>query len=1803
MGCCSFIEDAIKDVGYKIDDEIIQPIIDVTEDAIDWAVDEIVDPVVDMGQDILEAAGEDPLKTIATIAAIATGNIHLIPLIDGAAVLADGGDLEDAAKAAAISYVASAAGSAVGTAASATATEALGASVSASTAATVSNIVKAGTKSATTALVYGQDPLKAFVTGGANAFVAASLGKISETMTEKFGDSFEDLNDGVKDSIYAGVSAEISGGALSPEQLSNVIMKNAAIGGTMSKFLQENAGFTDVQASILTNAVTSAVTKTILGNPDAAGEAFFNSISAAGAEALKTVIDKPVNTAIDKVSGAYKTTEEKALALDEKTKAYNKIINDISVTENAHNELLDELNGKITKQDELKQKYLDQKAILDDAKNIMSSDNPYSAEFVNNMKDAVNEAADAYNTFKDNLATDYEVSYKPALDAYNKTHADYIAQLPDAKTEFDTASSEYDTSLKYMNTKYEDFDETLKPATAAINKAIALSLSNDFDEDAYKAYHGLDADTDVYGHFLENSQKLPTNATGMATMLDKFHDTVLKQSLANKGINVENLNPEQLQAALDYVVKEIKNPEAITSIDFEDFSNELKTIASLTSGEVVKTYPKGEGVSAVDIANGDAKLVNVNNEYVWQKPEFVDGKLGGIYDALTGETNYYKEIMFNGLAKSVPEDAVLTKDAEGNVTKIEYPSGSGLISEETLPPVSLPDLIKKKVDAGENIPSGFMGAVLDLGSAAGKLLDEYVGTPIYDASKKVYDAYVSEGAKDVIENTASIIGGATGETLKAISGLAVLAGSNPNNSLGKFADNLISASGDLRSEEYANALGEIDNAMADYDKQWREDNPGQEPSTAKKVLLKAQAIYGAAWDNPVEFLSEYVVKEIIQEVPLLLVSGGVGNIAKKGLLEAGEAYATKIATKASLGTALTLDATEAFGGTAAGAFDEAYATAIKTGMSEQEATDYAIDIAQAAGTTAVITLAATAGIGGQALAKSVLGDKVDDVSTGAFNTLFKKIKEGGTVTVKEGVTESIEEGLPQLITGMSLAMIDPTYDVAGNVTGSAILGKLTGAGTSGGIYTGNAVADALMSVNSNVINAVGNASDSTAAAAALADIGITDNVILNNILNTSYDTQYVSTAEAAKAFENQNPDYIPTEAEIESFVSNRPDSEVASLVAGYIDKRYLDIDEIKAAAEASGITLTDEQAEKFVGQNPDETEALNAVIEEIENKSLFYTDADGNNVFAGYYPNMGDSTEVPVTPRPGGENRPPLIIEDKPSSGEVPDGLTPPPAGSITSPVMVDYVNEITGETYSAPNSGYTPVEGSGWVVKPPASGTFPVEDVSDRPPPLSGPGSPGYQPIPTPINPNQPPLLDGADDPALITPPPTPIGDDANFPILTEPVDDPLTADDVKDIIDTAIDNLPESASPEDVSSAIEDALAGMNNLSDADVSSAIEDALAGMNNLSSEDVQDIVDEATGINTEAISDLETSLTELIEKNNGDVSAALSELATAMNVGEANILEELGTTEANLTEKFEAGISGVEESVSNLETSLTELIEENNGDVTAALDELADNLGTTEANILEELGTTEANLTEKFETGISGVEESIGGLEGDVSELSNNLAALGLDVDTIADLIGKPAYKVTETDVDFVIDLIAQENVSEELTMQYDVTGDGIVDINDQNMLSDKLQGNDVTFADTSMFNPATGLYLQQEQDTDAVTDMITDMNTQINTQTNQQNFAEFQKLLAESDDIGGQRVDVKSGDKVKLDYLYDIGGESIFATPQQESMFGSPFGQRDAMQPANQPLRPFSRASGFAQGGQVEDENDMLLRILGETQ
>ena len=209
--------------------------------------------------------------------------------------------------------------------------------------------------------------------------------------------------------------------------------------------------------------------------------------------------------------------------------------------------------------------------------------------------------------------------------------------------------------------------------------------------------------------------------------------------------------------------------------------------------------------------------------------------------------------------------------------------------------------------------------------------------------------------------------------------------------------------------------------------------------------------------------------------------------------------------------------------------------------------------------------------------------------------------------------------------------------------------------------------------------------------------------------------------------------------------------------------------------------------------------------------------------------------------------------------------------------------------------------------------------------------------------------------------------------------------------------------------------------------------------------------------------------------------------------------------------------------------------------------------------------------------------------------LSNQLTETELNLDTdiqnVANLVGKPSFDVTQADIDFVIDLIAQENISSELITQYDVTGDGIVDINDQTLLETTLQSDNTTI-------PATGMYLQQEQDTETTMDTLADMNTNIQTNAQQTALRDLASLEQQGA-FKGAKTTVSSVDPMNIDYLYDFN--SVFANPSQESLFASPYSTTTRNKPANNSMGPTPMASEFAKGGQVEDENDMLLKLLGE--
>jgi len=96
---------------------VVEKTVDVVGDALEDTWDVVVDAAdwtVDTAKGVVQGALDDPIKTIAQVAAVATGQYYLLPAIAAADVAAAGGDIKDIAKAAAISYATQAVAAEIG---------------------------------------------------------------------------------------------------------------------------------------------------------------------------------------------------------------------------------------------------------------------------------------------------------------------------------------------------------------------------------------------------------------------------------------------------------------------------------------------------------------------------------------------------------------------------------------------------------------------------------------------------------------------------------------------------------------------------------------------------------------------------------------------------------------------------------------------------------------------------------------------------------------------------------------------------------------------------------------------------------------------------------------------------------------------------------------------------------------------------------------------------------------------------------------------------------------------------------------------------------------------------------------------------------------------------------------------------------------------------------------------------------------------------------------------------------------------------------------------------------------------------------------------------------------------------------------------------------------------------------------------------------------------------------------------------------------------------------------------------------
>ena len=2234
------VEAAEDAVGGIID--VVEDVVGIVGDAVDWVVDEIVQPVLSGVGDIIDAALDDPIATIAKVAAVATGNAWALPLIDGAAVAANGGDLGDVVKAAAISY---ATGKVAGVTSKFANPAIANAGFNSTVEVALQKGLEGGVKSATVAVVYGQDPLKAFATGGLNAAVGATLGSVADKIDAKFENftggidvegnpiigGWEKLQDGIKDSITASITAELTGGEVSSTQLAGIIGKYSGVSETMSKFLSENTGMDDKTAEVMTSALTNAATAALSGNPSMSSEAFFAKWDEYGMEALKELVDKPVNAAIDKVAGTSKKTEEAANAL-------NFAVGKAADAAEGFNGVRSELNGKIQEQDRLKNVY--NQAV--DAFNANPSEE---------TQNAANIASAAYNNYAVALENDYKNTYKPQMDAFMATYNQYNPQI-------EGLTDAYNEETQYLMSDIDDLNAAMKPVYSGANKAAALALRPGIDEATYRELNGLEAGDDVYEHYLANqgiAQVFDVNALNEEAKNDSNADPY-GEGYTAEVVTVKKTDPNNGSTYDEEVLKYfVDTPDGKVEVDPylegigggrggdpRDFNNGVWTMEDYRT-EVAPPVTLGgrltyDMASIVGDTSKQGQIITLND---FKKLKDAGYNITPFKDKFTGETingnQSYDDILANYMQERArnpqyekptgyePVDFMgyteVSQDLHNDV--IGYWKSTGLSDADA------------RARAEQTAP---VGSILNENSrfSDNSSLKDLVDFRDYIDNLEVGDEYkysFNENYNDImIAEAARLVGDADPSTLEAFlrntSGLGLDAIGQLAQTM-SYATILTNAAGltDTAAEDtWLSTFGEV---LSDVGTGIQTDEYRDKVKNLNEDMAKAmadsegvggtmKAILGVAWDNPTAFVSEYIVSEIFQELPLLLASGGTSVLLKGGATvaaktvgkEFAETTLKRIGIAGAMTTAVGTNVAEGFGGAAQDGYEKGLATynkvefenlrakglsvgearaVLETPAHMEKAEQYASELAEQAGLIGGGLALITAGLGSKvgipdnlALEKALFGDKK------APDGFIDQLKDYATSIAAEATAEAGEEaGIGAFIEGR-LALIDPTRDVSGNIAAAAFLGAIAGGGTTGGIRVGNDIVDVgkmgteasvfIATSPPNVLSDLGIGSftgptvnDNSGAADAnaitdpppvqtllpkLAELGLNTDSQLD-LANLVHNSQITTKQEVEEYVRLENPEFDFTGDNAtnayDKFVGNKSDSNLATEVASYIDPLYTTYAEAIAAARAEGVTLTEEQVEdyvgrpeddveddindeydadytsreeaiagferqngytpteeeinQFVGANPDsELDTLLGTyvnprqVTEAEARKFFSdqgyepTDEEVNNYVGqgneNFESNKKDATALYVDPRQVTDEEARQFFADlgyEPTDAEVADfvaqveeseqqtaidqyvdprfvtqdevqAIADAEGLTLTEALAATYLGQKDQEsTLAAATAEFDPLatttseakaffEAQGFTPtdqqvadfvaskteeeQKAAIATFvdPRQVTTDEAKALFdalgytstdaevadfvGQGGAdfaataetnvgayvdprqvtdeearqffadlGYTPTDEQVaqfvaqveETTQSGLIADYVDPRQVTRAEVQAiadeegltltdvlaatyvgqGEAENFaadtldaarteydPLATtleeatqffadtgytadtdeiaqfvasktEEVQnsaigayvDPrqMTSDEAREFL-SAIGYNPTDQEVADFTGQLNDENYQVTQQTAIDeyvdprffdageVRAAYEEL--GLVDVTQEDVDRFVGQfdpesdgdAEGFEAARLEELRTYMptatfnviksimgspsveddpnTEADESKDATgiyaeleagatrdeaLQAAIDKLTTDLGLTEEAMLEQIGLTKEELSGEIDAvvedvaavkeDVAGVKEDVAGVTEDVGDIADilgtagvEDDPDTEAdetqdptglfatikayedagldrdealqkAIDDVASALGTTKTDLLTAIGETETSLSGKIDTATDALTETIGDVETGLTETIGDVeTSLGADIDAVADLIGKPARDVTQEDIDFVIDLIAQENVSAELITQYDVTGDGLVDINDQTLLETALQGEeDVTLADTSMFNPATGMYAEMDANTDAITDMITDMNTEINTKIDTQTNAlaaqarenEFRRMK-EAGAFDGATISATTPDPMNIDYLYDF--ESIFANPQQQSLFGSPYGgSRD--KPVKQ-----ARAGGFAQGGQVEDENDMLLRILG---
>ncbi len=231
-----------------------------------------------------------------------------------------------------------------------------------------------------------------------------------------------------------------------------------------------------------------------------------------------------------------------------------------------------------------------------------------------------------------------------------------------------------------------------------------------------------------------------------------------------------------------------------------------------------------------------------------------------------------------------------------------------------------------------------------------------------------------------------------------------------------------------------------------------------------------------------------------------------------------------------------------------------------------------------------------------------------------------------------------------------------------------------------------------------------------------------------------------------------------------------------------------------------------------------------------------------------------------------------------------------------------------------------------------------------------------------------------------------------------------------------------------------------------------------------------------------------------------------------------------------------------------------------------AIADVSTDLGFAKEDLLTAIGTTEADLTAKFEAGLAGLSTEISNVATFVGKPASKVTQA--DIDAYTDILANieagsdtnPTVFTEEqlqydVNKDGVVDAADQAMVEQSFGGQ-DVSLGGKFAATGLYATQEEYNRQLQEQADAQFEQQQAEQAAAQEQQRA----MQQQLSQQIARQAGEDRFREFTGLLGDAQDLSGRQVKTSPGELANIKYLYDF--ESVFANPKQEGLFAGPYGR-----------------------------------------